>query len=495
MSDAWRQWVGQSANGEFPLREYLGGSDHSAVFLTERGAPQPQKAAIKLIPADPHTADLQLTRWKLAAQLTHPQLLKIFQSGRCRLGGVDLLYLVMECAEENLAQILPERPLSPEEVREMLPAVLDTLAFVHGKGFVHGCLKPANILATGDQLKLSMDTLSRVGESAVKRAKPGPYDAPEMPGGRASTAADIWSLGMTLVEALTQRLPAWDRAGAGAPAVPETLPAPFLAIARSCLHRDPQHRATLGDIAARLRPSPPVPPAPQQFAAPRPQQAPAKRSYTVPALVVGFAVVAVFVIPMLLTRRPEPQPVPSVATRQPGVQAKVQPTVPAKLPPEVPPKVQPNVASKPEPKPFSRETAELPKRPAEKKPALAEPAPAPASPRTEAVVETKAHTAGRVHGEVIEQVLPDVSQKARDTIQGTVRISVRVHVDPSGAVTGAELESPNASKYFADLALRAARRWKFESPMVDGRDVPSEWVLRFDLTKTATKAVPVQTAP
>ncbi len=34
MSETWQAWVGRTVDGRFPLLSYLGGSDHSAVFLT-----------------------------------------------------------------------------------------------------------------------------------------------------------------------------------------------------------------------------------------------------------------------------------------------------------------------------------------------------------------------------------------------------------------------------------------------------------------------------
>jgi outer membrane biosynthesis protein TonB len=70
-----------------------------------------------------------------------------------------------------------------------------------------------------------------------------------------------------------------------------------------------------------------------------------------------------------------------------------------------------------------------------------------------------------------------------------------VAVDPSGSVTGATLDSPGPSKYFADLALQAARHWKFRRTKIDGQNVASEWILRFQFESTATKVLPVQTAP
>ena len=85
MTRDWKQWEGQVVNGNFPLRQYLGGSDHSAVFLTERRGQEPQRAAIKLISADPATVEVQLARWEAAAKLSHPHLLRLFQTGSCQL--------------------------------------------------------------------------------------------------------------------------------------------------------------------------------------------------------------------------------------------------------------------------------------------------------------------------------------------------------------------------------------------------------------------------
>ena len=48
----WKTWEGRIVDGKFPLRHWLGGSEHSAVFLTERPGPPSSKAAIKLIAAD-----------------------------------------------------------------------------------------------------------------------------------------------------------------------------------------------------------------------------------------------------------------------------------------------------------------------------------------------------------------------------------------------------------------------------------------------------------
>ncbi len=82
-----------------------------------------------------------------------------------------------------------------------------------------------------------------------------------------------------------------------------------------------------------------------------------------------------------------------------------------------------------------------------------------------------------------------------DTIRGTVVVTVKVAVDPSGNVSDATLDTPGPSKYFARLALEAARKWKFQPAEVDGRPVSKEWLLQFDFSRTATEAAPVKAAP
>src|SRR5580692_8220083 len=225
MSDSWKECEGQVIDGQFPLVQHLGGSDHSVVFLTQRGKSSPEKAAIKFVQADPTKADLQLSRWKQAAQISHPNLIKLFETGRCHLAGMDLLYVVMEFAQENLAQFLPERALSPAETRDMLEPFLETLTHLHGKGFIHGRIKPGNILAIDDQLKLSSDSLSRIGEPQILLGKTDAYTAPEgVTAG--SPAGDVWSLGVTLIETLTQHLP--EQKDQEELKVSDSVPQPFL---------------------------------------------------------------------------------------------------------------------------------------------------------------------------------------------------------------------------------------------------------------------------
>src|SRR6267154_3446657 len=219
-----KNWASKVVDEKFPLRQWLGGTERSAVFLTERTGTR--KAVIKLILADNRDGDAQLSLWTSIAKLSHPHLIQLFECGRCQIEGTRLLYAVMESADENLAEILPVRPLTPAEASEMLPPAAEALGFLHRAGFVHGRVKPSNITAVDNQLKLSTDTLRKAGEANGPRAASA-YDAPEVAAQRLSPAADVWSLGMTLVAVLTRNEPK-SKTGNGSPvAVSNTIPQPL----------------------------------------------------------------------------------------------------------------------------------------------------------------------------------------------------------------------------------------------------------------------------
>lgn len=435
----WRKWEGR-VDGKFPLRQWLGGSDHSAVFLTERPGQPSQPAAIKFLAADDAAeADRQLSRWRAAAQLSHPHLMRIYEAGRCRLDGTPLLYVLMEYAEEDLSQILPQRPLAPAEVTDLLPAVLDALSYLHGKGFVHGRVKPSNVHAMGDELKLSADQSVSFRESNPTRGRRDVYDAPETAAGVVSPAGDVWSIGVTLVAALTQNVTFEDATSRHDPDPPEAVPPPFRGIARECLHLDPKRRCSIAEIQARLQPEGRSVPAPLPVPT-TPPRGPVKRGTIIAALLV----IAVLVGLIVFFSRSKSVPAPAAATAE-------QPA------PAVPPETAPAQSSKP-----------------------------PVSVPVEAPKKTIASP-----GEVVHQVLPDISQSARNTITGTIKVGVRVEVDPSGKVTSAEVKSDSAkSKYFERLTLAAAQRWEFSAPEVDGKPTASTWLLKFRIKRTSIEASP-----
>jgi TonB family protein len=501
MSELWDRWEGLIADDRYKLVRYLGGSGHSAVYQTHSGAAGANKVAIKFIAADPQTAERLMDRWRVATKLSHPGLQTILDAGRCQIEGNDLLYVVTEFAQEDLSEILPQRALSAEETKEMLRPALDALQYLHEKRLVHTRVRPSNVLAIEDKIKLSADQLCPAGESFAPTEEKNLYAAPEDVAGVAVISSDIWSLGVTLVETLTQHHPSWQPGSTGELELVEKLPAPFDTIARHALVRETSRRWNIQDIRGELD-RPKEMPAYQRRAfeaalSPEPakplKQAPAdeKRAlrgqevtprrgrrisplwYVGPAIVGGAILVAYISLSRSVPHLPAENPAPSSAA------AEAREPRPATTAPNT--KTE---SKEPEAKPERKAVPQT--RAAEEPPAQPTPEPAKlATPR----VEKKKPALRTAQAGVVDQVLPDVSEKARNTIRGTVRVNVRVHADASGKVTSAELDSAGPSQYFAAQALSAAKKWEFNPA-----SAPNEWLVHFEFKQSGTTATAKQIA-
>ena len=621
MSATSQHLLGQLADGRFPLRKLLGVSQNSAVFLTtiepqQAGDPAPD-AAIKLIPEDPATSDLQLEHWRAAAALSHPGLLRIHHFGSCTIDGSRCLYVVSERADEDLGQLLPRRALTPEETNGMLAAVLPTLDFLHESGFVHAGLKPSNIHATGDNVKLSADRIVPAGESASTRPLAAPFAAPESV---LFPASDMWSLGVSICETLTKILP--QQRPSGRFVLPE-LPAPYEEIVRSALVEDVTLRITLDQVRSLLDPSfvakrratPTVNEPAAAHAEPFPVESPYIRppgSQNSPEALIAAVESPSAASPSLRSRATQRPPLPEIdplavplSAVAPNASRNVAPqpsraAIPvASLPqvnatignprrvisPNPPPRSSKlflvsaaaavilaiifvprlilrsskssapnsvNSASSPVSKnsaapsstnpspsansanaansqansaPASRKNDVDLNPPVVNSPAVSSPAtnsaspspnsnsrtnkndpsaksesvspsassrnpapPAPAPPSAGVVTHAPSNV-NPAAPSIQRKVLPVVSEKARSTIRGSVRINVRVQLNPDGTVSSAELAGPAPSRFFADLSLKAARRWQFAAPSSSPSEaLPSSTVVRFDFTRTATSA-------
>ena len=436
------QWEGRTIDGRYTLGQFLGYGENSAAFLTSYDG---LRLAIKLVYAEPGKADAQLSQWGAAAksQLEHPNLIRIFAMGRCELDALPLLYLAMECADEDLSQVVPHRSLSAEETREMLAPALSALEYLHKQGFVHAHLKPSNIMAVNDCLKLSSDGLLRAG--AKDEIAPNAYDPPERLSGVVSPAGDVWSLGMTLIEVLTGRRPA----AGGDARPPGDLPEPFATIVGHALERDARERWTVPRISKYLAD-------PGGVATASPEPVRRKRIAPMGLWILLGAIVVV--VAGVLIRQADTS-APPAAT----------PTSVAKTP-DAPLPAQQTQAEpvKEAPKPKAEPVVEALKPEAQEKPVSNAPP----------VVDD---------GGAPGQPMPDVTGQARSTIRGRVKVSVRMDVNPAGAVTDAKIEGPGGGRYFSDLALKTVRQWKFEPVSVNGSETGQRWRVRFEFLKTGTK--------
>ncbi len=159
---------------------------------------------------------------KIAAQLQHPHILPLLDSGEVRgpEGSGPYLFYVMPYIEgESLRDRLTrhgELPI-PEAVR-ILTEVSDALAHAHGRGVVHRDIKPDNVMLTGRHAMVAdfgvakavseatgRNTLTTAGVALGTPAYMAPEQAAADP--HVDHRADIYAVGAMAYELLTGRPP------------------------------------------------------------------------------------------------------------------------------------------------------------------------------------------------------------------------------------------------------------------------------------------------
>jgi serine/threonine protein kinase len=137
--------------------------------------------------------------------LAHPRVVQAFDHGMA--GG--RAFLAMEyAAGRSLAQLA--LPTGPVRALSLFSQAAEGLAWIHQQGWVHRDIKPANLLLRADGTLALCDFGSAQRKGERSAVPPGTvigtprYAAPEQSeGAAADPAADVYSLGACLYEALT----------------------------------------------------------------------------------------------------------------------------------------------------------------------------------------------------------------------------------------------------------------------------------------------------
>ena len=173
-------------------------------------------------------------------------------------------YVVLEYVQgPTLAQVIAGGSLGRATTAHIGAQVADALSFVHEYGVVHRDVKPSNVFVGDDgRTRLSDFGIARHDDDTHMTQTgmvigTGAYMAPEQVEAReVGAAADIYSLGLVLLECLTG-----SAAFVGAPAkaalarlarqpdIPR-LPAPWPVLLTSMTARDPDRRPPAADVAA-----------------------------------------------------------------------------------------------------------------------------------------------------------------------------------------------------------------------------------------------------
>ena len=164
---------------------------------------------------------------RLAARLDHPGVVPVYDA---REEDGELIVAMRLIAGGDLKKrIATDGPIPPAEAIDRLAQVAAALDAAHAAGIVHRDVKPHNILLEGDRAYLTDFGLAKaLGESGALSgasiAGTVEYMSPEQwQGARIGPAADVYSLGCVLYEAVTGVAPFARRAGEAEPEMPRGL--------------------------------------------------------------------------------------------------------------------------------------------------------------------------------------------------------------------------------------------------------------------------------
>jgi serine/threonine protein kinase len=198
----------------YRILKKLGAGGMGEVYLAE-DMELGRKAALKFLPpqynADPELKARFKREARAAAALNHPHIITIYDIGEHQ----GKTWMAMEYVDgESLKDLIVRQELDVDEALDIAVQICEGLGEAHRAGVVHRDIKPANILLDKNgRVKIADFGLARLedataltGEGAVM-GTPAYMSPEQVRGKKLDGRSDIFSLGVTLYELITRRLP------------------------------------------------------------------------------------------------------------------------------------------------------------------------------------------------------------------------------------------------------------------------------------------------
>lgn len=212
--------AGEIVGEHYRVLGFLGSGAMGAVFRVHHDLLSQDYALKILTREDPELWQRFQNEAQAIARLSHPNLIAVYNFGLHK----GLPYYVMDLLDGiDLAQRIKKTcPLTPEEALPIFIEVCGGIGYAHKKGVVHRDIKPSNILlikqAAGVKVRAKVLDFGiaklldkTAGQDLTKTGQvfgTPYYMSPEQCQGKSvDSRSDIYSLGCTLFETLTGRVP------------------------------------------------------------------------------------------------------------------------------------------------------------------------------------------------------------------------------------------------------------------------------------------------
>ena len=247
----------------YRIQRQIGSGGSAEVYLALQhsfGSP----VAIKVLSGEAFREKEQRERFlaecAVARSLDHPNIVRVVDAGET----TEVAYLVMEYIRGGDLNHNLRGGLHIQNVLALVKDIAGALGYAHGKGVVHGDVKPQNILISEQGTSMLTDfgiamEPGRVDDPERVRGTPGYMSPEQAAGGAIEGRSDFFSLGVVFYLMLTGRMPFVPESRAGYPSGrdrPPTLPlqmAAFEDVMQRFLARSPDDRfRSASEIAEAL---------------------------------------------------------------------------------------------------------------------------------------------------------------------------------------------------------------------------------------------------